>query len=353
MSGSGPTARIVRASGRSMFPLIPDGAEVGIVPVDGGSVSPGDIVAFRVGERTLVHRVIEARRDAQVLWLREKGDGNAVSTWITARDLEGRAVWVGFRGALRRLDPTASRFAVRLLTRGSRAEADLADALRAGLVAGGRVRGRAAAAAGVLLRPFKALALPLLAAAYPGFSLDDESAAAEREFLLACCRRELDPATPVAGSNLDGLLLLQGAVTHGVVPAVLRWSGAALPPGIAGELRRHTLRAGLAHLGALETFREAAAALDAAGVPHLVLKGLALVHLYPSGAERFSSDLDLLVAPADRARARRALLAAGYSAPEGVAARLLDRVHFHVTLVPRAKGRVPIELHWGLTDRAW
>ncbi|MHB8836880.1 MAG: nucleotidyltransferase family protein, partial [Candidatus Methylomirabilia bacterium] len=41
-----------------------------------------------------------------------------------------------------------------------------------------------------------------------------------------------------------------------------------------------------------------------------------------------------------------------YSAPEGVAARLLDRVHFHVTLVPRAKGRVPIELHWGLTDRA-
>lgn len=352
MSESVPTTRIVRASGRSMFPLIRDGAEVGLVQGECGSITPGEIVAFRAGGRTLVHRVLEVRRDGELLRLREKGDGNAVSSWITERDLEGRAAWVGCRGALRRLAPPASPFAVRLLTRGSRVEADLADALRAGLVRGGRARGSAAAAVGGLLRPFKALALPLLAAAYPFFSLDDESAAAEREFLLACCRRDLDPATPVAGSKLDGMLLLQGAVTHGVVPAVQRWSGAALPAGIAGELRRATLRAGLAHLGALETFREAAAALDEAGVPHLVLKGLALAHLYSSGAERFSTDLDLLVAPADRERARRALLAAGYSAPGGVAARLLDRVHFHVSLAPRAPGRVPIELHWGLTDRA-
>jgi hypothetical protein len=57
----------------------------------------------------------------------------------------------------------------------------------------------------------------------------------------------------------------------------------------------------------------AAATLDAAGVPFLVLKGLPLARrLYGQSGGRFSGDVDLLVRPTALAAATRALVAAGH-----------------------------------------
>jgi len=335
--------RIVRTEGRSMEPLIRQGAQIGIVAVPAEQLAVGELAAFTAAGRTIVHRVIATRREDGRLFLREKGDANTTSTWIGAEQVLGRAVWMTAGGVVRRLATPNSRRAAACLAVASRVEADIARLARRMLPF------RSAAAlsrpARAAFLPFKAAGLPLLAAAYPVVRLDEGP---ELDFLLACFRAEQALPGNAVATDLDGVFILQGAAWHGIAPAVLQAAGNRLPPQILDALRRGRLRDGLDRLHSLATLREAVEALRRTDIAYVVLKGPALAGLHPGG-ERPTADLDILVAERDVERAAGALADAGYAARCGAFNR--SRFHFHEVLEPRAKGRLPIELHWDLVDR--
>lgn len=99
-------------------------------------------------------------------------------------------------------------------------------------------------------------------------------------------------------------------------------------------------------LGRLESaLDDALQALEAAQIRAVALKGPVLAErLYPDARARFSTDLDLLVAPADLERAAAALAALGYVAETGPSGDYYRRHHHHIHLVaPRPP---MIELHF-------
>jgi hypothetical protein len=82
-----------------------------------------------------------------------------------------------------------------------------------------------------------------------------------------------------------------------------------------------------------------------AGVPLMVLKGLALAEtLYPAACERLSSDIDLVVPARALETAEEVLLSLGYRA---VRREYYGRAHFHIPYI-RRHGRLTttVELHW-------
>lgn len=90
---------------------------------------------------------------------------------------------------------------------------------------------------------------------------------------------------------------------------------------------------------------EATAALRAAGVETITLKGMALAHtVYPEPGCRPMADIDLLVRPADRAAALDTLLALGYRTPGDAA----DRHAAFRSFAELVRDRMRIDLHWHL-----
>lgn len=99
----------------------------------------------------------------------------------------------------------------------------------------------------------------------------------------------------------------------------LRQSGglAELPDALARELVRATRASGALQLGLRAETRSAVSALEAAGIPSLVLKGMALAHtVYPSPEARTMVDVDLGVPPERLPEARRVLEATGLRVPD-------------------------------------
>jgi hypothetical protein len=96
----------------------------------------------------------------------------------------------------------------------------------------------------------------------------------------------------------------------------LRLRNAALPPRLAAALKEAYRRAVLHDLRRRADLARVSAALDAAGIPFLVLKGPVLAAtVYPERAARTMLDLDLLVAPEDLDRALQTMEAVGYRIP--------------------------------------
>ncbi|HMK92994.1 MAG TPA: nucleotidyltransferase family protein, partial [Thermoleophilia bacterium] len=86
--------------------------------------------------------------------------------------------------------------------------------------------------------------------------------------------------------------------------------------------------------------------LGTAGIRCAALKGPALAAGYwPDPSVRGSSDVDLLVAPTDLARARALLLDAGFAERLLYPDWYLRRWHYHLTLLSRDP-TVSVELHW-------
>jgi hypothetical protein len=96
-------------------------------------------------------------------------------------------------------------------------------------------------------------------------------------------------------------------------------------------------------------------ALATAGVPVIVLKGAALADtIYPSLADRPMNDVDLLVQPHDRDRARAALEGAGYRfLPEPQQRFGPFDTGFTGEMQFRRSEHNVIELHWELTANEW
>lgn len=181
----------------------------------------------------------------------------------------------------------------------------------------------------------------------------------EQRALCLAARTAQDPNARdrLAGSIAEGLdweRLWDLAHLHEVVPLVgammLAVGGDTVPAAwrIRTTRRRHvTLRAN----GRLaDTLFEVLAALDAAGVPAMPVKGLVIAdELYGDVAARPCADLDVLVRPADLARARAVLADRGFA--QRAAPRYKALVHqFHDPAWGRGIGadHIRLELHWAL-----
>lgn len=92
--------RLYVVYGGSMAPAIPPGSLALVQPL-ARPVRPGEIIAYRAGDRTVIHRVAApAPRQAGMAWL-TRGDANPVPDVqaVTAEDIVGRVVlvipWLG------------------------------------------------------------------------------------------------------------------------------------------------------------------------------------------------------------------------------------------------------------------
>jgi hypothetical protein len=359
-----PAEREVVTEGRSMFPLIRAGTRVFIRPVAPAELRPGDIIAFRDGERTVVHRLIQARRDAGQVQLREKGDNNPAARWIAPETVLGRAVRAERNGSVYRLEALAGRWRWRAWTRCSRLEADLVEALagmRKRLLPGPLdrpTRWRGALLRGLLF-PFKALLAPWLLSVVksePAVGRDEDA-----RFMLSAFRSLCAGAAVNAGEagRPDPARLLLAADAHGLLPWMVTWwqgrpelsSGerAALEEG-----RRRRYRAAIVHMSALATVQDIHQALTAAGIPYAVLKGPALTaQLYTQDAFRSYADVDVVVRRRDREKAIGVLTEKLFTLKGSRLNQQLVRWgHFHIVLEPVSKSRLQVELHWSLVDRA-
>jgi len=63
----------------SMRPFFDEGANgVRVVPLDSSEIEVGDIVSFRVGDRLVVHRVVEKGVDSEGVYFVVQGDNNLI-----------------------------------------------------------------------------------------------------------------------------------------------------------------------------------------------------------------------------------------------------------------------------------
>lgn len=141
------------------------------------------------------------------------------------------------------------------------------------------------------------------------------SHARERALVLAALTGVLDRTWAAEGdlAGLDGGWLVDRLRTHAL--GALFWSEAVRAglerslPGPVAELIQASAHETAAHNARLVHLAlEASAALDAAGVASLPLKGAAICLVLPGyGAARAMSDVDLLVHPGDVAKAAQAL----------------------------------------------
>lgn len=170
--------------------------------------------------------------------------------------------------------------------------------------------------------------------------------------VLSALRRDADAprAQRDAAARVDDWpAVTRLALAHDVGWWVLRaMPSAGVPDDVRAPLRE-AIRA--VAVSALSGARQAAAvndALDAAGVRAVAYKGPALaVDVHGDVGARWFTDLDLLIAEADRDRAVHALRAVGYASPAGLSARA-ERVYSRWEGVAHlARGDdLPVELHW-------
>ncbi|MFO7608446.1 MAG: nucleotidyltransferase family protein [Candidatus Krumholzibacteriia bacterium] len=169
----------------------------------------------------------------------------------------------------------------------------------------------------------------------------------QRDELLRALVRQWAGTGPVRSWSPPDADLVWPALAEHRVEATL---GAVLPASLRDQARQAAIAAGRARMACLLLELERILpAVRAAGDEPLILKGagLALV-AYTDPHERWSVDLDLLVAPEHVDAACANLEAAGYRPFRGRADwSYYDRHHLHRILVGPA-GAV-VELHWALT----
>ncbi len=174
----------------------------------------------------------------------------------------------------------------------------------------------------------------------------------ETRWILDCIRSlNAQAALSPPVSSLDWNLLLASAEAEGLAPAlgfVLRAGAEGVPARVRERLSRH-LTDSVARQLVLS--RELAGLLrhfDAAGVPVIPLKGLALGEmLYPDPALRPSSDLDLLIRPETLLRVDGLLRDVGYRRLPDAHSWDFDVAYDRATLYEGPSG-VRVDLHWGL-----
>ena len=169
----------------------------------------------------------------------------------------------------------------------------------------------------------------------------------------AADRRQLrDAALGLA----DWTGLPAAAEAHGLAPLLyfhLTEAGASIPI----DARQRLFAASVHHRDANRARFQALGgilnAFDSAQIPVVVLKGAALAWLlYPTPGLRPLSDIDLLVAPHDAARAQSLLSALGFVAPVSPTSRRLVSHHHLPLAMKQLEGHViQVELHTDALSR--
>jgi len=163
---------------------------------------------------------------------------------------------------------------------------------------------------------------------------------ATRESLRLIGQSAFAPLLEVAPRDLHPYLAWR--IPQLVAPALV-------PLAVTEALSLASRGAVLRHLQRHAVLRRLALALDAAGVPFVVLKGVALAHIaYPAPSLRSMGDIDLWTLPEHLEAASGAVLHAGMHYPERLQSRMsaADRLEERSTRVFESDGgEVVLELH--------
>ncbi|MDH5283361.1 MAG: nucleotidyltransferase family protein [Gemmatimonadota bacterium] len=178
-----------------------------------------------------------------------------------------------------------------------------------------------------------------------------------QELLLRLLRRGEGGAAPLpAGISHTAWGELLGVAPRGLhpylayrLPQLVEQTG--LPREVLQSLESIRRSAAIRHIGQQGLLIRAAQALDSAGVPFVVLKGMALAHLaYPDPSLRPMGDLDLWTRPEYLDAGTSALLEAGLRFPSlrelrSPAAYRAELAPTRVLELPMAGGHLVLELH--------
>lgn len=171
-------------------------------------------------------------------------------------------------------------------------------------------------------------------------------------FVLAALRRDPQAATERAAAaarvrewhDVEAL-----AVRHDVGWWVTRALPPSAPSVVRQSLEARVRRIAAASLAGTHALLELMTALQRSGVSAVAYKGPALAaDAHDDLGARYFTDLDVLVAARDRARAEQALVALGYAPSVNYTAREAQ-VYTRwegVSHFQRAPGALPVELHW-------
>lgn len=302
--------------GTSMHPTLREPMVLELGPPAGASI--GDVVVFQ-DERLTAHRVIALESAA----VRTAGDATpGVIEVVPNHRLIGKvaSVWSHHGADARRIDGSP-------VFRAARAFA----ALHPARVVAARAPSMVRAVFGERTRPFGAL-LQAIAAIEGG---DVEKL---REALAAAPAWQFVPA---ARRHRCASLLADAMRADKLEEACFRDSS-------EGLLR--TRYAAAMHVDAyMRQVHTLVRALNAAGVPFVLLKGAARMYADPQAERNMPTDIDVLVAATNADRAAAALCEAGYRVGGSKKMRATYRAHHHLPpLVPADLAGAPIELHVAL-----
>lgn len=176
-------------------------------------------------------------------------------------------------------------------------------------------------------------------------------------FLLDCLRLE---GQPEARPEIDWPALVERALRNGVAPLVYRRlrEAAHVPPIVLDPLRQAYYQNAAANTLRIHELGQVIGALEAAGIPAIVLKGPALaLTIYSDPALRVIGDLDLLVRREQVEQAIAALQPLGYGPPEReppYPLEYLSRFGRHMQLQRHDRaGTLDLEVHWTLIGELW
>ena len=159
---------------------------------------------------------------------------------------------------------------------------------------------------------------------------------------------------------MDWSALVERAQGNGVAPLLYRRLREIphIPPTALDPLRQAYYQNAAANTLRYRELEQVLSALEAAGIPTLVLKGPALaLTIYPDPALRVIGDLDLLVRREQVEQAMAALRRLGYETPDRglpypIAYLTRFGRHFQLQRHERA-GTFELEVHWTLIGELW
>lgn len=307
-----------RPRGHCMQPAIGDGDRVLVAPVAPAAARVGDVLQYATADGLRIHRLLGRRRSPTGApgFLLAGDNSDDPPDLVDSASVLGRVVAVERAGVVRRLDSWPARGAA--LVRVTRRR-----------IRGGR---------GV-----------------PGADVDAGAPAAA---LLLVCRAALGLADPgavralLAGGAVEPAALVEGLHRErlGALAFPLFRDHDLLPPGLGARLATDYYATARRYLRLRTELEGLLEALAAAGIPVLVLKGMALAEaIYGNPALRPMEDLDLAVRPDDLPLAHTVLAARGYAAPYLAHDRGRRAATVFLPAGARAPGP-PVDLHWGLVD---
>lgn len=130
-----------------------------------------------------------------------------------------------------------------------------------------------------------------------------------------------------------------GALWHQSLWADGCWEG--LPLRVREELHAARRSAAANYLAQRDALKHIDQLFETQGISYVVIKGAHIrEYVYPDPALRPASDIDILIAPADRRRVARTLLDAGYRVSVGP-----KNISHEATFT---RGSVDIDLHWNI-----